>query len=73
MANMSYCRMRNTYSDLNDCFDAIENRDTLNADESVALKEMINAMYYFLNNNCLMNEDGLDESAVDELIAEMEK
>lgn len=28
--NMSYCRFENTYADLQDCAEAIENRDELN-------------------------------------------
>lgn len=33
MANMSYCRFQNTFSDLEDCVRALENGDTLSEDE----------------------------------------
>lgn len=33
MANMSYCRFQNTFSDLKDCVRALENGDTLSEDE----------------------------------------
>jgi hypothetical protein len=41
MANMSYCRFRNTLSDLRDCQDAIGNEDKLCNEESRARDELI--------------------------------
>lgn len=39
MSNMSYCRFRNTYSDLQDCFDAME--DGCNSEEAKARTRLI--------------------------------
>ena len=35
MANMSYCRFENTYSDLADCVGALEERDELSERELI--------------------------------------
>lgn len=42
MANMSYCRFENTYNDLHDCVDALENEsfEDLSASEQQFAKEM---------------------------------
>jgi hypothetical protein len=39
MANMSYCRFKNTLADLEDCYDNIE-EDT-NPEETIARKRLI--------------------------------
>lgn len=33
MANMSYCRFENTYNDLKDCYNNIEDRDLSESEE----------------------------------------
>lgn len=70
MSNMSYCRFRNTYEDVQDCFNAINNCETIESkEEIVALKSMIYDMYEFFSDNALINSDGeLDEDGLEELI-----
>ena len=43
MANMSYCRFQNTYRDLQDCLNAMNNNgaDTLSDDELTAARMML--------------------------------
>ncbi len=43
MPNMSYCRFENTYSDLRDCLDALENLDDPNT-ESLSRTEKYKAI-----------------------------
>ena len=40
MANMSYCRFRNTYNDMMDCIDAIYDNEALSDDEFIACQNM---------------------------------
>lgn len=44
MANMSYCRFRNTYNDMMDCLDAIYDSEKLLDDEFVACKNMFESV-----------------------------
>ena len=43
MPNMSYCRFRNTYGDLRDCVDALDEKDAdeLSRKEQCALRGML--------------------------------
>ena len=41
MANMSYCRFENTYNDLNDCYEAMNEHEDLSESEIKHLKWMI--------------------------------
>lgn len=41
MANMSYCRFENTYRDLRDCLDALEEGGKLSNEEVEYKKELI--------------------------------
>jgi uncharacterized protein YfkK (UPF0435 family) len=41
MANMSYCRFENTYNDLNDCYEAMNEHEDLSESEMKHLKWMI--------------------------------
>ena len=41
MSNMSYCRFRNTLSDLRDCYDALRNEEELNEEEERAKQRLI--------------------------------
>jgi hypothetical protein len=38
---MSYCRFQNTASDLDDCFEALENREKLSKDEHRAMTRLV--------------------------------
>ena len=41
MASMSYCRFRNTLSDLRDCYDSMDNSD-LSTEEVEARRRLVN-------------------------------
>ena len=41
MANMSYCRFRNTLQDLQDCYTNMEGNEELSKEEEKARKELI--------------------------------
>lgn len=71
--NMSYCRFHNTHYDLNDCINAVNDREELSTDESCHLRSMIELMFDFLSENELIDfENGcLDDGQVNTLIKEM--
>lgn len=41
MANMSYCRFRNTLPDLQDCYDSMNDVDDMSEDEQTARRRLI--------------------------------
>ena len=41
MGNMSYCRFQNTLEDLRDCYEHLNDFDTLEGEEKRAAKELI--------------------------------
>ena len=41
MPNMSYCRFENTYSDLRDCYEAMDDTEKLSLDEQKYRKRII--------------------------------
>lgn len=48
MANMSYCRFENTYSDLCDCFNAIKAGEKLSENEMYYAQKMRNLCESFI-------------------------
>lgn len=69
MANMSYCRMRNTEQDLRDCINHLDldmresfEDEELSMEEERAARRMIGMMFDFLTSNNLIttSEDGND-------------
>lgn len=53
MANMSYCRMRNTANDLQDCINAIEEgeyTDEISREERQGLDEIFELAQYLVND-----------------------
>ena len=53
MANMSYCRMRNTANDLQDCINAIEEgeyTDEISREERQGLDEIFALAQYLVND-----------------------
>lgn len=62
MANMSYCRFRNTNSDLSDCLDALAWGEKLSDDEIKSGKSMFKEFLDF----CLYNHiiDGYCENSI---------
>ncbi len=57
MANMSYCRFRNTKSDLEDCLDALRNCEELSKEEHGACKRMFKDIVEFLYNEGVIDDD----------------
>jgi len=49
MSNMSYCRFRNTTTDLRECLDAIERHEELSLEASRAAKHLQNLCERYLN------------------------
>jgi len=53
MANMSYCRMRNTANDLQDCINAIEEGeyiDGISREEKRSLNEILELAQHLVDN-----------------------
>ena len=70
MANMSYCRFRNTRSDLGDCLEALNEKEELSRDEARAAKRMFKDMLNFCEEHDIIanyDEDAI-ESMIDRLI-----
>ena len=58
--NMSYCRMENTFHDLQDCYDALSNGEVSSTSEKQYAKKLIELCKDIVN-------DFGDESAIEEL------
>lgn len=68
MANMSYCRFQNTSYDLNECIDALENRESLSDEERSSAVKMLNKILNFcVDENIIEN---FDENRVSNLLKE---
>lgn len=67
MANMSYCRFRNTSSDLDDCLEALNNGESLSEEEYRACTSMFQDFIAF----CC--EEGIIEDADGELDDRLEE
>lgn len=63
MANMSYCRFRNTVSDLDDCLEALLNEESLSEEEHRACARMFQDFIGFLYNEGIIEDESgeLDE------------
>lgn len=57
MANMSYCRFRNTKMDLADCLEALEYREELSKEEHTACKWMFNDIFDFFVREGVLDTD----------------
>ena len=57
MANMSYCRFRNTEGDLDDCLEALDYNEELSDEEFKACKRMINNFLDFCKCRALSEID----------------
>jgi ribosome assembly protein YihI (activator of Der GTPase) len=66
MANMSYCRFRNTENDLDDCLYALENGDELSNGEFNACERMFDRFIGFCIEQGIIEDDGeLDDRLKD--------
>lgn len=64
MANMSYCRFRNTRSDLNDCLEALREDKLLSEDEAKAGRRMFEEFLEFCQENFIITGYDADEIKV---------
>ena len=71
MANMSYCRFRNTKTDLSDCLDALFLLEKLSRDEAIAGKKMFIEFLTFCRDYEIIGS--FDSGVVDELFDELEE
>lgn len=72
MANMSYCRFRNTRSDMEDCLEALDCGRRLSKDEAKAGYRMFDDILSFCRNNGIIEsyDCGELEALFDGLIGE---
>jgi len=78
MANMSYCRFENTLIDLQDCLEALNDRNISSDREQRKAKTLLKTMAEFLVSEGLIYVDYvdyepvvyIDNNAIDELINE---
>ena len=69
MANMSYCRFYNTRIDLEDCLDALNDNETLSAEEFKACKNMFNMFIEFcVDEGIIEDEDGELEERLEDFL-----
>ena len=64
MANMSYCRFRNTKNDLNDCLFALERQESLSREEAEAMHIMMSSFLRLCEDEMIIDgdwEEKLDE------------
>jgi hypothetical protein len=66
MANMSYCRFNNTNIDLEECLDAIDEREIASKSEGEKAKMMFNRFLDFCESEGII--DGFDEEVLYKLI-----
>lgn len=57
MANMSYCRFRNTRMDLRDCLDVLSDCEELSKEEHVACKWMFEDIFNFFKEQGIIDSD----------------
>lgn len=77
MANMSYCRFYNTNIDLRDCLETVCGRldgsyeYPVSEGECDSFKSMVYQMFDFLNDAGLIEECGLNEEVLEDMIRKM--
>jgi hypothetical protein len=77
---MSYCRFEGTRAELRACLNDAQDHINgeaeyeISASEIKCFKDILNDMVDFLNDNCLIDEDGmLDREALDDVCRAMAK
>lgn len=68
MANMGYCRFSNTKQDVDDCIEALENRDIKSSEERHKAKQMLITVLEFCRLECIIED--YEEDIIDEIINE---
>lgn len=73
MANMSYCRFRNTASDLDDCLEALLDGESLSEEEHRACARMFQEFISFCcNEGIIEDEDGELDERLEEFLNSIE-
>ncbi|URZ04100.1 hypothetical protein [Clostridium felsineum] len=58
MANMSYCRFRNTETDVDDCVESLREGKSLSEEEAASAERMFNSVLeFFRDNRIIQNYD----------------
>jgi hypothetical protein len=68
---MSYCRFQNTFNDLCECINALEEREPLSGEESKAARSMLDKVVEFLWNEGIVLD--VKYGALDFLLYECER
>ena len=71
MANMSYCRFRNTEIDLEDCLDALNMQEELSREEFEACKGMFNRFINFCYDEGIIEDDGELTARLEEYLSKI--
>lgn len=73
MANMSYCRFRNTASDLDDCLETLLDGESLSEEEHKACSRMFQEFISFCcNEGIIEDEDGELDERLEEFLNNIE-
>lgn len=68
MGNMHYCRFHNTRMDVNECLDALDEREQLSPSEADAARQMLKAFVEFLTAEGVIDE--YDSNALAGIVVE---
>jgi len=68
MSNMSYCRFENTLGDLNECLNALEERDISSDNERRKANRMLITVCKFLKSEGII--ENYDQVEIDRIIIE---
>lgn len=69
MANMSYCRFQNTWPDVRDCIEALEDGEVLSEEEAKAGRRMVKAVLEYCKSVGII--DMWDKLQVDTVFEEL--
>lgn len=70
MPNMGYCKFQNTFNDLKECIDAIQNREEISSTERYYAEQLIMSMYQFLRDEYVIETHYEDiEKYVESIVA----
>lgn len=70
MSNMSYCRFENTLSDVQECLEALENREIHSNEEKENAKDLLTEVLRFCQQERII--DRFDLIVIDEVVNECE-
>lgn len=71
MSNMSYCRFENTYKDLQDCFEALDNMEISSENEKYYAKKLLKLCGEISDQYEIANMKDDYEEKIDDLLNNM--